>query len=114
MLLWLVAPEDAADVFCAPPWWRTEHITLHGGEIGHADGVANLPTMQGVVKIYDPTTGAGVVVLDQDQSEVYLRAGSLAGSVFRLLRQGQRINFDVEEEDGRRFIHSVKVGSEGR
>ena len=70
--------------------------------------------MQGVVKIYDPTTGAGVVVLDEDQTEVYLRAGSLAGSVFRLLRQGQRINFDVEEEDGRRFVHSVKVGSEGR
>jgi len=70
--------------------------------------------MQGVVKIYDPNTGAGVVVLDEDQSEVYLRAGSLAGSLFRLLRQGQRINFEIEQDGERRFVHSVKVGSEGR
>lgn len=70
--------------------------------------------MQGVVKLYDPNTGAGVVVLEEDRSEVYLRAGSLAGSVFRLLRQGQRIIFDVEEEGGRRFVHTVRMGSDGR
>ena len=70
--------------------------------------------MQGVVKVYDPNTGSGVVVLDRDRSEVYLRAGSLAGSVFRLLRQGQRIIFDLEESDGLRFVHSVRMGSDGR
>ena len=70
--------------------------------------------MQGVVKIYDPNIGSGVVVLDHDRSEVYLRAGSLAGSVFRLLRQGQRIIFDLEESDGLRFVHSVRMGSDGR
>ncbi|MXX64662.1 MAG: cold shock domain-containing protein [Acidimicrobiia bacterium] len=70
--------------------------------------------MQGVVKLYDPNTGVGVVVLDEDRSEVYIRAGSLAGSVFRLLRQGQRIVFEVEESDGLRFIHSVRMGSDGR
>lgn len=69
---------------------------------------------QGVVKIYDPNTGAGVVVCDEDRSEVYLRPGSLAGSLFRLLRQGQRINFAVEEDGGRRWAHSVRIGSEGR
>ncbi|MDE0287194.1 MAG: hypothetical protein OXM88_01280 [bacterium] len=67
-----------------------------------------------MVKLYDPNTGAGVVVLDVDRSEVYLRAGSLAGSVFRLLRQGQRIIFDVEEDGGRRFVHTVRMGSDGR
>jgi len=71
-------------------------------------------TMQGVVKIYDPKTGAGVVVRDDDRSEVFLRPGSLKDSVFRLLRQGQRINFDVEESDGRLFAHSVRMGSDGR
>jgi CspA family cold shock protein len=70
--------------------------------------------MQGVVKIYDPNTGAGVVVLDDDKSEVYLRPGSLAGSIFRVLRQGQRIVFDTEESDGRVYAHSVRVGSDGR
>ncbi len=69
--------------------------------------------MQGVVKIYDPKTGAGVVVRDDDRSEVYLRPGSLAGSIFRTLRQGQRINFDIDEEDGRAFAVGIRIGSDG-
>jgi cold shock CspA family protein len=69
--------------------------------------------MQGFVKLYDPSTGAGVVVRDDNRSEVYLRAGALAGSIFRSLRQGQRINFEVETVDGKPFATSVRVGSEG-
>ena len=69
---------------------------------------------QGVVKTYDPVTGVGVVVRDTDRSEVFLRPGSLRGSVFRTLRQGQRIVFELEEEDGRMFITSLGLGQEGR
>ena len=68
---------------------------------------------QGVVKTYDPVTGVGVVVLDEDQSEVYLRPGSLDGSIFRMLRQGQRILFDIEDEDDRQYVTSIKVGQSG-
>jgi CspA family cold shock protein len=68
---------------------------------------------QGVVKTYDPVTGVGVVVLDEDQSEVYLRPGSLNGSIFRMLRQGQRILFDLQTEDDRRYVTSIKVGQSG-
>ncbi|MGB7859605.1 MAG: hypothetical protein WBM90_03835 [Acidimicrobiia bacterium] len=68
---------------------------------------------QGVVKTYDPVTGAGIVVLDIDRSEVYLRPGSLKGSVFRTLRQGQRIVFDTIEEDGNTFAGNVQLGQEG-
>ena len=68
---------------------------------------------QGVVKTYDPVTGIGIVVRDTDRSEVYLRPGSLKGSVFRTLRQGQRINFDVVDDDGRSFITSVRLGQDG-
>jgi CspA family cold shock protein len=67
---------------------------------------------QGVVKTYDPVTGAGIVVLDADRSEVYLRPGSLKGSLFRSLRQGQRIIFDSVTEDGRVFIHNVRFGQD--
>ena len=35
--------------------------------------------MQGVVKMYDPVTGTGVVLTEADQTEVYLRPGSLKG-----------------------------------
>ena len=85
-----------------------------GAGVQATAGRVDFKPMQGVVKTYDPNTGAGVVVLDKDQSEVYLRAGSLAGSVFRLLRQGQRIVFEIEEADSRRFVHSVRLGSDGR
>ena len=69
--------------------------------------------MQGVVKVYDPATGVGVIVRDDDRSEVLLRPGSLSGSLFRTLRQGQRIVFDIEEADGRSFAHSLRFGSDG-
>lgn len=67
---------------------------------------------QGVVQTYDPSTGVGVVVRDDDHSEVYLRPGSLAGSIFRTLRQGQRIIFEVIEEDGTSYVSAIRVGQD--
>ena len=69
--------------------------------------------MQGVVKVYDPATGVGVLVRDDDRSEVYLRPGSLEGSMFRMLRQGQRVIFDVTEEEGRPYASNLRFGSDG-
>jgi CspA family cold shock protein len=68
---------------------------------------------QGVVKTYDPVTGAGIVVRDDDRSEVYLRPGSLRGSIFRTLRQGQRLVFDTVEEEGTSYVTEIRVGQEG-
>lgn len=68
---------------------------------------------QGVVKTYDPVTGVGIVVRDEDRSEIFLRPGSLKGSVFRMLRQGQRILFDTVEEDGNTFVTSIRLGQDG-
>ncbi len=68
---------------------------------------------QGVVKTYDPVTGVGIVVRDEDRSEVFLRPGSLEGSVFRTLRQGQRIIFDAVDEDGHWYISSIRLGQDG-
>lgn len=68
---------------------------------------------QGVVKTYDPITGVGVIVLDEDRSEVYLRPGSLKGSIFRMLRQGQRVLFDVERDGDTAYASNIKVGQAG-
>jgi len=65
--------------------------------------------VQGVVRMFDPQTGEGVLVSDTDRSEHVLAAGALEGSLFRLLRQGQRVNFDVDG-DGRAV--RVRIGSE--
>lgn len=68
---------------------------------------------QGVVKTYDPITGAGIIVRDDDKSEVYLRPGSLEGSIFRTLRQGQRLVFEIVEDEDRPFATSVRIGQDG-
>jgi CspA family cold shock protein len=65
--------------------------------------------MQGVVRIYDPQTGEGLVVRDTDRAELVLAANALSGSLFRMLRQGQRINFELDG-DGR--VTEVRIGSE--
>ena len=53
--------------------------------------------MQGVVKSYDPGTGQGVLLCDTDLAEYDLAANALEGSVFRMLRQGQRVVFDLDD-----------------
>jgi len=68
---------------------------------------------QGVVKTYDPVTGVGIVVRDADRSEVFLRPGSLKGSVFRTLRQGQRIIFETADEEGRTYVSGIRLGQDG-
>ena len=65
--------------------------------------------MQGTVKMFDPATREGIVVLDTDRSEVVLARDALAGSLFRMLRQGQRIVFDLDASG--RATH-VRTGSE--
>ncbi len=65
--------------------------------------------MQGVVKSYDPGTGEGTVVRDTDRSVYPLAPDALAGSVFRMLRQGQRVIFDLDAE-GR--ATALRLGSE--
>jgi len=65
--------------------------------------------VQGVIKSYDPGTKAGVVVRDTDRTEYDLAANALEGSIFRMLRQGQRVLFDVD--DGGRATR-LRLGSE--
>ncbi len=65
--------------------------------------------MQGVVKSYDPGTGDGVVVCDTDLADYDLSPTALDGSLFRMLRQGQRVMFEVDPE-GR--ATNISLGSE--
>ena len=64
---------------------------------------------QGVVKSYDPNTGNGIIILDTDKSEVFLAPGSLKGSIFRTLRQGQRVNFEIEDREGILTVQNIRI-----
>ena len=65
--------------------------------------------MQGVVKAYDPVTRDGVVMCDTDFQDYDLGADALEGSVLRMLRQGQRVIFDL---DGSGRATRLRLGSE--
>jgi CspA family cold shock protein len=65
--------------------------------------------MQGVIKSYDPVTGDGVLVCDTDYKEYDLAPDALEGSVFRMLRQGQRVRFHLDDS-GR--ASGLNLGSE--
>ncbi len=65
--------------------------------------------MQGVIKSYDPVTGDGVLVNEADLADIDLAADALEGSLFRMLRQGQRVQFDLDDS-GR--ATRLRLGSE--
>ncbi|MFT7600205.1 MAG: hypothetical protein ACI8TP_003146 [Acidimicrobiales bacterium] len=65
--------------------------------------------MQGVIKAYDPATRDGVVLRDTDLSEYDLSPDALLGSVFRMLRPGQRVVFELDEKQQ---ATSLSLGSE--
>ena len=65
--------------------------------------------MQGVIKAYDPGTGDGVVLCDTDLREYDLATDALRGSLFRMLRQGQRVIFDLNAEQE---ATALRLGSE--
>ena len=65
--------------------------------------------MQGVIKSYDPGTGDGVLIDETDLREIDLAENALEGSLFRMLRQGQRVNFELDDA-GR--ATSLMLGSE--
>ncbi|MCP3989084.1 MAG: hypothetical protein GY724_08415 [Actinomycetia bacterium] len=65
--------------------------------------------MQGVVKLYDPVTRDGVIVTDAGLAEHDLAPGALEGSIFRMLRPGQRVVFDLDQSNQ---AVSLRLGSE--
>jgi CspA family cold shock protein len=72
--------------------------------------------VQGVIKSYDPGTRTGSLVRDTDLGEYELAPDALTGSIFRMVRQGQRVVFDLDR-DGRathlRFGSEVDMGTPG-
>ena len=65
--------------------------------------------MQGVIKAYDPASGSGVVMCDTDLQDYDLGPSALEGSVFRMLRPGQRVIFDLDDQG---WATALRLGSE--
>jgi CspA family cold shock protein len=65
--------------------------------------------LQGVIKSYDPGTGDGLVLCDSDYREYELAPDAMSGSVLRMVRQGQRVIFELDE---RGLATGLHLGSE--
>jgi CspA family cold shock protein len=66
--------------------------------------------VQGVIKSFDPGSGVGVVICDTDMVEYELAGDALEGSIFRMLRQGQRVIFELDESG---MATTVRMGTPG-
>jgi len=62
-----------------------------------------------VIRSYDPQSKEGVVMRDTDREEFTLSLDALEGSIFRMLRQGQRVVFELDDA-GR--ATNVRIGAE--
>ncbi|MFN2586903.1 MAG: cold-shock protein [Actinomycetota bacterium] len=65
---------------------------------------------QATVKRYDSVTQTGVLVSDDGATEWAIDADAMSGSMFRFLRPGQRVTFDLVEKTGAAAPRNLRIG----
>jgi cold shock CspA family protein len=65
---------------------------------------------QATVKRYDSLTRTGVLVADDGTTEWPIDPQSMETSMFRFLRPGQRVTFDLVEENGEAAPRHLRIG----
>lgn len=63
---------------------------------------------QGTIKDYDPASRVGTLLTDE-REEIRIDAGSVEGSGIRYLRIGQRVKFDVADEQGGKVARTLRI-----
>ena len=64
--------------------------------------------MQGTIKDYDEASNTGSLVTD-DRIEIAIDARSLGDWFIRTLRLGQRVRFEVAEENGHQVARELRL-----
>lgn len=65
---------------------------------------------QATVKRYDSLTRTGSLVSDDGSSEFTIDPAAMDSSMFRFLRPGQRVTFDLVTDDGEQVIRNLRIG----
>jgi cold shock CspA family protein len=65
---------------------------------------------QATVKTYDSVTRTGTLVSDDGSKEYQVDGAALDSGMFRFLRPGQRVTFDLIEEEGRTSLRNLRIG----
>ncbi len=65
---------------------------------------------QATVKAYDSLTRTGALVADDGTTEYAIEPEAMEGSMFRFLRPGQRVTFDLLEAEGTAKVRNLRIG----
>jgi cold shock CspA family protein len=65
---------------------------------------------QATVKSYDSLTKTGTLVSDDGEREYLVEPEAMEGSMFRFLRPGQRVTFDLVDIDGDSKVRNLRIG----
>nr|MBA2601890.1 cold-shock protein [Actinomycetota bacterium] len=65
---------------------------------------------QATVKSYDSLTRTGSLVADDGETTFPIDSTSIETSMFRFLRPGQRVTFDLVDEDGESHTRNLRIG----
>ncbi len=65
---------------------------------------------QATVKSYDSVTKTGILVSDDGTTEYRVEPEAIESGMFRFLRPGQRVTFEVDEVGGETRISNLRIG----
>ena len=65
---------------------------------------------QATVKTYDSLTRTGTLVSDDGSQEFQVDGAALDSGMFRFMRPGQRVTFDLVEIEGRTTLRNLRIG----
>lgn len=63
---------------------------------------------QGTIRQYDERTHTGSLLME-DRSEIAIDATSLEGAGIRTLRIGQRVRFELTEDEGKKVARTLRI-----
>jgi cold shock CspA family protein len=65
---------------------------------------------QATVKAYDSVTRTGRLVSDDGKIEYVVDAEAIDSGMFRFLRPGQRVTFDLVDDEGEQKPRNLRIG----
>ena len=65
---------------------------------------------QATVKAYDSVTRTGKLVSDDGEIEYAVDAEAMESGMFRFLRPGQRVTFDIVDDEGEQKLRNLRIG----
>jgi cold shock CspA family protein len=65
---------------------------------------------QATVKTYDSLTKTGSLLSDDGKTEYLIEPESIDSGMFRFLRPGQRVTFELVERDDKTMARNLRIG----